>query len=304
MNCYNRFGQSFTEAFNAYEEALQLIPNDSPVKRLLLGNLGSLFHIKFDKEGNLNDLRKVIEYYQQVVARSKTDLNQTAGFVGLADAFQDLHKRTGSKDDLNSALEAYEKGFECLQSSPSKRITSAMRGAYLAAPVNPHRATTLFKKAIELLPKASPRTLNRDDQQHALSSFSGVSSDTTMVSISPKEGVEEGLRLLELGRGVIISTKPETRSDITNLDAIYPHLATQFKILRDKLKSPRPIPQENTEHATASRSPNRHTISQEFDEIVKTIRNRTGFENFLLRPTISELTTLAIKGPIVYVNTS
>jgi hypothetical protein len=47
-----------------------------------------------------------------------------------------------------------------------------------------------------------------------------------MVSISAKEGVEEGLRLLELGRGVMMSTELETRSDITDLDAMYPYLAT------------------------------------------------------------------------------
>lgn len=119
--------------------------------------------MKFDKKGDLDDLRKVIKYNQEALARSKPDLNQIAGFVGLADAFRDLYKRTGSEDDLNSALQAYDEGFGCLQSSPFKIIISAMRGAYLAAPLNPGKATVFFRKAIELLPNASPRTLNCDD---------------------------------------------------------------------------------------------------------------------------------------------
>lgn len=121
MTCYDWSGESFDQAFGAFEEALQLISNDSPVKYLLLGNLGSLFHMKFDKNGDLDDLRKVIKYDQEALARSKPDLNQIAGFVGLADAFRDLYKRTGSEDDLDSALQAYDEWFGCLQSSPSKR---------------------------------------------------------------------------------------------------------------------------------------------------------------------------------------
>lgn len=56
--------------------------------------------------------------------------------------------------------------------------------------------------------------------------------------------------------------------------------------------------------SAASRQPNRYAISQEFDEMVETIRNRTEFEIFLLGPAANELTKLAAEGPIVYLNIS
>jgi hypothetical protein len=49
---------------------------------------------------------------------------------------------------------------------------------------------------------------------------------------------------------------------------------------------------------------NRHTLFNDFDRLLATIRKLQGFEEFLLAPSESELKTLATSGPIVVFNVS
>jgi tetratricopeptide (TPR) repeat protein len=303
MTLYDWSGEGFDEAFNAHEEALRLIAEDSNYR--ILCNLGVLFHMRFDKMGSLDDLRKAIGFKREAVEKSSTDMYQVWGLKGLGDALQALFEKTGSENDLNAAVKAFEEGFTCIQSPPSKRIISAMRGANLASSTNSRKASYLCTKAVELLPIASPRTLNRDDQQYALSRFNGIAASAAALAVSVGEGNFEALRLLELGRGVIISTELETSSDITDLNSMHPGLATKFRALRDKLDVPQ-YPRSDVvgAHTLSSSSPSRYAVSQELDEIIKSIRSQEGFKGFLLGPSIAELMELASEGPLVYLNAS
>ena len=305
MTRYDWSGAGFTEARNAYEEALRLIPEDYNYRYNVLCNFGNLYHMRFDKAGSVDDLRKAIEFKREAVEKSSTGMYRVLVLKGLGDALKDLYEKTGSKNDLNAAVEAYEEGFTCIQSPPSKRIISAAKGANLAGSTNSRKASYLFTKAVELLPTASPRTLNRDDQQYTLSQFSGIAANAATLAVQVGEGVSEALRLLELGRGVIFSTALETRSDITDLDTAHPDLATQFRTLRDKFDVPQHTPSDDVSaHTSVLGLASRYSVSEEFDGVIKSIRSHKGFENFLLGPSITELKALASEGPIVYLNAS
>ena len=99
---------------------------------------------------------------------------------------------------------------------------------------------------------------------------------------------------------------------LSDLDLMeqYPTLAKDFNCLRQELDSPFPSPQSfdmlvnsnqylRTQQAAIHR---RNEIARDLDDILLQIREKPGFENFLLEHSKEFLLSAAAEGPIVVVN--
>jgi tetratricopeptide (TPR) repeat protein len=293
-----------SQSKNATNETQRMNIKDSAFHSFHLNNLAKLYHYRFDKMKRPEDIEEVVRLGNLAVQFVPAhDIHRGSFLKGLGDAFRDRYRLTGSTDlgDLLSAVKNYEESVDCIESAATARIAAAIQGGKLAASTYPRRAYDLLSKATKLLSLASPRAFSRDDQQLALSKSSGVASDAAALCVSCGEPVEVALKLLELGRGVMISSRLETRSDVTDLEGKHQDLAARFKRNRDRCDG-----QQNrkAETLSISETADRYEPSLEFDEIIKIIRSQTGFESFLMGISVAEMMSLASGGPIVYINAS
>jgi hypothetical protein len=156
----------------------------------------------------------------------------------------------------------------------------------------------LMRGAVELLPLASPATLNRNEQQHELGVFSGLASRATALMLEAGRPASEALRVLEIGRGVIAASQLDLRSDLQDVMQADEKLANRFRLLRDMLKV--------TPTSLLESKPtweNRHAIWDELQEVMQKIRQLPKCTHFGDALMAEEMLKLAKEGPIVILNT-
>lgn len=82
------------------------------------------------------------------------------------------------------------------------------------------------------------RSLSHYDQQHIVSLFSGLATNTCSLALQIGEPPEKALQLLERGRGVILSLLISDRSDTSKLKAADPSLCALYESLRSEVNRP------------------------------------------------------------------
>ncbi|RPB28991.1 hypothetical protein L211DRAFT_745749, partial [Terfezia boudieri ATCC MYA-4762] len=144
--------------------------------------------------------------------------------------------------------------------------------------------------------------------QHILAKLTGLVSLAVSVSLEVGNLPLEALRLQELGRSVTNGQLLDYRSDISDLGEHYPVLAKEFDSLRQDLDSPLPaldsvdISINQLKFAEASTIRRRNQAAKGFENILLQIRQKPGFQNFLLAQSEAELLSAAQGGPIVLLN--
>lgn len=113
------------------------------------------------------------------------------------------------------------------------------------------RAWPLLHDAIHLIPRATLRSLDREDQQHILGKLTGLTSLAISVSLEISRSPLEALQLQELSRSITNGQFLDYRTDISDLMEEYPTLAKEFDSLRQTLDSP--VPSSSTESSDTSK---------------------------------------------------
>ncbi|MFE7853864.1 CHAT domain-containing protein [Streptomyces sp. NPDC057403] len=182
------------------------------------------------------------------------------------------------------------------------------------------KATDAATVALEMLPLLVSPALSRDDRQavarRALlgrrypgpvppggrreprDGLAGTSLGRTGCAVALAAArPEQAASLLELGRAVIMSRDLEARGDVTDLSGPYPELADAFTRLSSRL-----LVQEGTDGSDPARLRERHTVAEQWRELLADIRSRRGFETFLGAPTAAQMRAEAAQGPIALIN--
>jgi hypothetical protein len=98
------------------------------------------------------------------------------------------------------------------------------------------RAMSFARKGVQLLPRASIRSLRQTDQQEILRRYAGLASEAAALALKTRATPSEALILLEEGLGVIAAHRYNMRSDITDLQNKHPADASRFQSLLGKLE--------------------------------------------------------------------
>ncbi|CUS11438.1 unnamed protein product, partial [Tuber aestivum] len=99
-------------------------------------------------------------------------------------------------------------------SPPRTRIQAARRAAYLLYSGGKYyESSSILEDAVSLMPSVNLRLLQRDDQQHILSELSGLASAAASMALQAGRKAYHSLKLLELGRGIIIGFAIDSRSE-------------------------------------------------------------------------------------------
>ena len=305
------------EAITVLRAAAQAIPADRPDLGRCLSNLGAALQARFGRAGMQEDLDEAITVHRRAVQATPADHPDRAVVLGnLGRALRTRFERAGVSADLDEVITMYAQAAEVVSGAPSVRISAARAAASLAGQTQIRRMASLLDTAVLLLAGTASRRLDRGDQQHALGEFAGLASEAASLAflaahIEPigEPAAARALRLLELGRGVLLSQALDTRSDLTDLQTRHPALAARFIELREQLDQAArtSVLADGAGMAAAweeRRVEDRHQLAIAFEAVVTEIRALDGFESFLLPTEPDQLIRYAQEGPVVVVNVS
>ncbi|CUS09064.1 unnamed protein product, partial [Tuber aestivum] len=298
------------KAIKLGEHALAATPLDHPDRALRHNHLGDRLSTRFERIGDLGDLQKSISHGEEALAGTLPDHpHRVIMCTSLARSSQSRFLQLKSPEDFTKCLSLYHEAFHCVTSRPRSRIHAARRAAtllYLAGKFP--ESSSILEDAVNLMPHVDLRFLARDDQQHMLSQISGLASVATSMALQAGREPYHGLKLLELGRGIIMGFSIDARSEASDLKADHPLVFHQFNSLRVEIDSEidgtncaRGETPEQRQTRAISR---RYEAVHEMEKILKRIRSLPGYDGFLLPPPHDSLMQMATNGPIVVFNST
>lgn len=300
--CKSDLTNDETHLEDAIEKARQSVKQTQAFDRIQAShwnNLGICLEKRFRRRGSLADLEEAIECGKTSTSATPED------HIDLPGRLNNLAHRlclSAKGSDQEQALECFKRAWNCLSGVPFYRVDAARQIVKLLVErCQLGEANEIAKQALELLPLMNNRSLNRQDQQHVASKFSGLVSQACSLSIQIGDPAEEALILLERGRGSIMGLLIDDRSDTAYLKATHPEQAENYERLRALVNNTtsqtiQPI------DAAQDNKVDRLILVQKLEACINQIRNFTGYERFLMGPTPQELMSLANEGPIVFVN--
>lgn len=311
-----RRNDDLEQAIKRGEEALAATSPESLSRASRWNNLGGMIQTRCWQTETaalkdtelLKDIKQAIECREEALDATPLDHPYRAAMLNnLADLLRIRYHETNSDDDIQHSICLNREASHCKLSPPRDRITGARLAALLlAASESPdwQESRIFYEYAVKMLPNVSPRFLERDDQEHTLSEFTRLAADAASVALQTGAEASHCIRLLELGRGVIMGLLIDSRIDISEsqLQMENPAVFNTFNRLRTEIDSPLVTMPEGL--------PDRHTRRrrlQAIDQLEATlisIRRLSGFERFLLPPRSEDLTAMAGEGPIVILNSS
>ena len=301
----NKSIQDLTQAIETVEKAIELTPSDNVARSGQLLVLGSCLYNLYEQTKEPKTLDRAIALSEECVTTTPDgDFRRGGNLNLLGSMLATRFDRFKSNQDLDRAIWSKEQAF-MNTSEPSFRLMAAESAANWLKDRDPVRAKELLQAAVELLPIIAPRTLSRSDQQYSIARFAKITSRAVSLVLECGEEPYNGLRLLELGRGVLASLLIEVRSDISILEEQHPALAEEFRELRDKLDTPQSsVELTNLTHMIRDSGKVRRSLSKRFDDQLQIIRTLPGCERFLLGASELQILEAAQTGAIVVFNIS
>ncbi|ETS86569.1 hypothetical protein PFICI_00397 [Pestalotiopsis fici W106-1] len=283
-------------AIQQHEEALHLTPDDHPGRKDHLFNIGNDFAQKYQKTGFLEDLEMALQRTQEALdVMSKDHADRARRLEGHGSVYNLKYEKTKAMPDFEAAIRHYQDALHHRVSPLRHRILSGEKLVTLYA--DAHDWQSAYHTAdvtISLIPALTSRSLQTSDKQDLIEENSHLASDAFAVALKADQSLHDAWRLLELGRGTIVGSLHEMRTDISELYQQHPTIATEFTELRDQPGAPK----------ESMQAIQRYEMAQRFDNVIEEIRRLPGFDRFLLAPTEDEIKAAAADGPIVIVNAS
>ncbi|KAF4335504.1 30S ribosomal S17P protein [Fusarium beomiforme] len=309
---YERIGREndIIRAIEAIQKAVDLTPQGHPDLPSYLNNLGNAFGCRFNRTASSDDLDSAIKMITLGVNAMSVDHPDRAYLINNLGNWLDKRSVTiGASNDRDSQIYWYLQAWNSKTAPPSQRIRAAGSAGHIYVLRKEwEKASSLLREAVLLLPKVTPRFLAHTDRQSLLSQLSGLTSMAAAASLSAGNEPLEALKLLELGRGLISGLVMDIRTDISDLTIEHPDLANEFDHLRDTISNFQSVAGGSTtenDFGSWQRQQERlQTADEEFGILLRKIREKPGFESFLLPPPEADLMAAATPDPIIFVNVS
>ena len=294
------------EAVDALREGRGLLPADHPHWHLCSANLCAMLRSRYQLTQRPDDLAEAIAVGRETMAAASIRLHEATAQINLGLALAASHRLDGDPATLAEALRLLRDGAGLVTQRPSLRLQFAEQWAVLAAETGDWaQAARAFELAVELNVRLAARHLRRADLEHQLTSERWLTADAAGCAVRAGKP-SLAMRVLEQGRGVMLSQTLDLRGDMSELEAQAPDLAARFRAIGSALEGTQPRSRTGT--ASDAEDPadgdHRAALARDWDALLADIRSRPGLENFLGSPDEAELRAAAAGGPIVVVNMS
>jgi tetratricopeptide (TPR) repeat protein len=290
------------ESIEIGRQALAEAPQDYPDKHVLYMSLGGPLRQRFRLRQNQADLDEAIDTMRQALqSMPETSTDRTGYLHNLGNGLSERYSLTHDNADISGSIAAFRQAVANVYAAPNERVRAAEAwGLAATAAGRVTEALEGFTRAVELLPSVSPHNLQRPDQEHYLSRYSGLAGLAAASALDAGDP-QCAVTLLEQGRGVLLAQALESRSDLSTLREQQPAIAGEFEALRRTLDAAYEQPPNGTDGAVTveALAAIRRSQAQAWQDLLERIRRTPGFERFLLPPSIPELTAAAHDGPVV-----
>jgi tetratricopeptide (TPR) repeat protein len=291
---------------NATAAVASIVGHTEVTDVMSLINLSHALCCRGEKLDQIQDFRTAIDWSEKALTALPLEHQfRVEAFNIMGRSLVKIYDRTRQETDKDQALKSFLNAWECSCAPPLDRIKAAQQAVEILLTRSAwEQSSMLLDAVIRLFPAVSPRFLDRRDQQFVLGSLSGLVADACAVTLKAGKGAYQALRLLELGRGVILGLEIDNRADITNLESDHPGLCEELEQCRDDLNQPAMhcmVKSSLFDDQTVSR---RIQVASRLDTVLTEIRKQQGYETFQLPPTAMELMSVAREGPIVVINTT
>jgi hypothetical protein len=162
-------------------------------------------------------------------------------------------------------------------------------------------AYDLVSSLMALLALVVDWSLEYSDKQRLVAENARLGLSAGGIALMAGENVYEVLKLIELGRGIIMGSSIDLRTEVSALQQANPSLANRFIMLRDQLEGGTKVP---AEHPEQSHYIDRHDAGLQLQTTIQEIREIPRFGKFLLPPSEEDMKSAAAYGPIVVINVS
>ncbi|EPS37250.1 hypothetical protein H072_9061 [Dactylellina haptotyla CBS 200.50] len=278
-------------------------------------HLGQCYGRKYERLKNVKDLDNAIEALEKSIASVVDEPlhqdNVPAATLALGKLLMSRFDRTHQEKDLYHAEAIYRGVWDsaCCDMKSRLDIGNALLRCVAKRPpakINLEEVNDLLKEIVHLLSSVTSRSLRNIDKQQLLADYNGTASLASSVAVMIGKKPADALKVLEQGRGIIAGLALELGVDTEKLEKQDSELATQFKMLRDLLGIPFDGNIEALLNEGAlmreSEKRQRKNVEDEFDEVLKNIRTRPGFESFLLPVDETQFMAAAESSKIVVLN--
>ncbi|KAF4343931.1 30S ribosomal S17P protein [Fusarium beomiforme] len=286
--------------------AVEATPREHIERPARLHDLACIMQRRYQFTEDLEDLDHAIHLTQQALFSLGPNHPQQAETMSLmALFFAKRFGETDSSDDLQKTEFFYREALSQTQSPITTRIEAGVKLISVCTVQKKwEQAYEDAKAVVDLIPQMAGRSLDSSDKQDLLHKISGVSSEAAGLALHLGEDPLVALSLLEKGRGILSLSLGEIRSDISCLEERFPDLANRFVLLREQLSETPGVSSDVDYSETTVNPSRRYEAANEFEGLLTEIRQKPGFNNFLLPPSESEIKHAAERGPIIIVNTS
>ncbi|KAL0634286.1 hypothetical protein Q9L58_006824 [Maublancomyces gigas] len=290
------------------EQGLARIPQGRPDRGPHLLNLSSFLGQRYNEAGPIDDLQRAILYAEE--ASEAFPLNHPGRDIALLTVgpnYLERYRKTGSPEDFTKSMFAFKKAWNCSTLRPALRIMAAQEAAkaLFFHPGGVEESSSLLEGAVLLLPKVSPRSLERFDMMYMLVNLHGVAAEAASSALEAGRTAYDAMKLLELGRGIMISFAIDYRGDLPDLKETNSKLFNKFDNLRVEIDIPLgELMAAHHKGRELEALRRRREAVDEMEDIIAEIRKLPGHEGFQLPLSPGGLMSMAKDGPIVTFSSS
>ncbi|KAH8666199.1 CHAT domain-containing protein [Ilyonectria robusta] len=290
-------------------QAVQACSAQHPCRSEYLSDLGRAYKARYLRNSDTKDMEMAIQRLQEAVETSEdnTDLFLRGEYLWhLGTGYHVTFKRTGQNEDLQKAISFLEEALSCSHYQLNAR-TAASKSliAIYSSLKDWTQAYRTVSTLSSLIPLVMARSLENSDKQLIVTQFVGFASDAAAISLLAGESPYAALRLLETGRGLIMSSLLGLRSDIDDLKQDHPKLAEEYLKFRDQIDSVKgSLSNPAAAWLPVNQPEYRHNAAKELERVIKTVRGLPDFDSFLQEPSEEDMRSAAAFGPIVVINVS
>lgn len=297
---YERGGDSvdLERAGDLFGQALAATPTGDSEWAFRLENLARISGLRYEAGGTDADLGQAIELGEQALAAMPLDNPSRA--VALSNLTVGYRRRLlAAEGGVSSAKLAWlvEQAAIASAAAPADRVRCGDSVGSLALAMGESAtAVSLLDAAVGMLPSVPPRDGGWADQEHRIGRHPGLVG--TAIAAHCALGDPAGaVGIAELGRGILLARRMDSRTDLTELADAEPELAARFRQARDALAAAG-IRRSGVPGLAADQ----RRLWAEHDELLGRIRARPRFARFLLPPEVTGLRSAAEGGGVVLVN--
>ncbi|CAE6340538.1 unnamed protein product [Rhizoctonia solani] len=305
--CTNRI-EDIEESVSCLVQAVSLTADGHPDMSAWLQNLSSSLNLRYYRTGNIDDIEKAIEYQTKAVDMiPEYHMSRPALLSVLGDALALRHLATdqpkrGKRDD---AINAFRTAALSTVGSPHHRFTAAYKWAQMLL-LQEESPLEAYRVAFTLVPQVVWIGKSIDQRYEDVTSISHLTSAAVSSAIAEREYML-ALEWFEAGRLIVWGQMLQLRTPLDELRAADQSLAEKVEKVAhelDRAGSLRPsrINARAQANAFEQVAQSHHRLAEDWDQLLRQIRQFDGFSDFLLPKKANALLKVAHDGDVVVIN--